>query len=74
LISIGLSAREVKRALYEAERDCVVTSSALGGCWEYRLVPPEERKRELEERRWSLWALQEKIREKMEMGLEGVEV
>lgn len=74
LISTGLSAREVKRALYEAERDCVVTSSALGGCWEYRLVPPEERKRELEERRWSLWVLQEKIREKMEMGLEGVGV
>jgi len=35
LISTGLSAREVKRALYEAERDCAVTSSALGGCWEY---------------------------------------
>lgn len=44
LISTGLSAREVKRALYEAERDCVVTSSALGRCWEYRLVPPKERK------------------------------
>ncbi|MEM3908016.1 MAG: hypothetical protein QXZ17_14360 [Nitrososphaerota archaeon] len=52
LASKGLSAEDVRRAIYEAERDCILSSYPFTKKgWVYELIPREERGEEPERRR-----------------------
>jgi SOS response regulatory protein OraA/RecX len=49
LLNKGLSPEDIERAIYEAERDCVISSSfESGGVREFQLIPREDRERKLE--------------------------
>ncbi len=52
LLKKGLSADDVERAIYEAKRDCVISSSSVSkDVRKFRLIPCEDREREFEQRR-----------------------
>lgn len=65
-----LSAGDVKRAIYEAHRDCVVSSFIEGKVEKYKLVSPEERERGREMRRRGRLYTARWLYERAEMGLE----
>lgn len=59
MASKGLSSEEVRRAVSEAERDCILSSFPFTKRgWVYELIPPEDRAWELENRRFAKLHLQ----------------
>ncbi|MBO3798592.1 MAG: hypothetical protein QXO47_04205 [Thermoproteota archaeon] len=71
LLKTGLSPDEVKQALYEAERDCIIGSSvSSNNVWEYVLIPPKARKTELKMRRLEKLLIRRRLYKKIMQGLE----
>ncbi|MBO3753283.1 MAG: hypothetical protein FGF53_00140 [Candidatus Brockarchaeota archaeon] len=66
----GLSTGDVKRAIHEADRDCVISSFIERKVEKYKLVPPEKREREREMRRQGKLYVAKWLYERAEMGLE----
>lgn len=70
-LKTGLSPDEVKQAVYEAERDCIIGSSvSSNNVWEYVLIPPKARKTELETRRLEKLLIRRRLYKKIMQGLE----
>jgi len=71
LTSKELSAEEVERALFEAERDCILSSFPFTKRgWVYKLIPPEDRTWELEGRRLGKLDFHRWIYRRLSLGLE----
>ena len=71
LTSKGLSTDEVKRALRDAERDCILSSFPFTKKgWVYELIPLEDRRDELERRRLGKLYDERWIYTRLSLGLE----
>ncbi|MGB9718787.1 MAG: hypothetical protein ACPL4E_10210 [Thermoproteota archaeon] len=71
MASKGLSAEEVRRAIREAVRDCILSPYSLTKKgWVYELIPQEDRKNELEFRRLGKLYDEKWIYRRIMLGLE----
>ncbi|MEM3958169.1 MAG: hypothetical protein QXO47_08200 [Thermoproteota archaeon] len=67
----GLSAEDVRRAIYEAERDCILSSYPFTKKgWVYELIPREDRGEEPERRRLGKLYDERWIYRRLSLGLE----